>query len=385
MELKELDAPYSYKNWKEFESRKPSLRIEEYPLFSDAHLTDTFTEDCGPYQFLHLVGQLAECGVARPKFILRFSRHIEVDITAEDMKKKRDGIYHGGNPVDEIAALASLAMGVRLKAGGPTREFRLGEEGDPLGTPMGLGFARDPVIPMGNSNMILPNSCGPYMHRNISKTLKPFATLPRISNSDAAALVRAARLYQDALWIVESEPSLAWLMLVSAMETAASHWRNSSSDPYSIVKELDPDLYKIAKGAGDTDSADKVIRKAAKTLKSTKKFLDFSMKFRPPPPERPEHEWAQHSWRCKNFRATVRKIYDHRSTALHDGRPFPAPMCQPPTIYSRNDLPEVPLGSGSSSGFSTWPIEDTPILLHTYEYIVRGSLLKWWDSMVSAA
>jgi len=34
------------------------------------------------------------------------------------------------------------------------------------------------------------------------------------------ALTRAARLYQDALWMIESEPSLAWLLLVSAIETA---------------------------------------------------------------------------------------------------------------------------------------------------------------------
>lgn len=386
MELKDLDAPYSYKNWKEFNNGKHSLGMEEYPLFSDAHLTDTFDEDCGPYQFIHVVGRLAECGVARPKFILRFSRHIEVDITVEDMAKKRDDIHHGGRPVDEIAALACLAMGVRLKAGWPTREFSLEEEGDPLGRPMSLGLMNDPVIPMGNSGLVLPKSCGPYMHRNIRETLKRFATFPRISKSDATALVRAARLYQDALWIVESEPSLAWLMFVSAMEAAASHWRNSSGDPCNIVKELDPELYKIANEASDTDSARNVICRAAERLKSTKKFLDFSMEFKPPPPpERPEHHWAQHPWSNKKFRKTVQKIYGYRSRALHDGRPFPAPMCRPPMIYSKSDLPEVPLGLGASSNHSTWSIKDTPILLHTYEYIVRGSLLKWWDSMVSSA
>ena len=386
VELRDLDAPYSYKNWQEFANGKPPLVIEEYPLFSDAHLTDVFEEDCGPYQFIHLVGQLAECGIARPKFILRFSRHIEVDISVEDMQKKRDDIYHGGNPVDEIAALASLALGVRLKAGGQTREFRVGENDDPRGVPMVFGSIRDPVIPVGNSSLILPKSCGSYMHRNIRQELKPFAKFPKISNSDATALVRAARLYQDALWIAESEPSLAWLMFVSAMEAAANHWRNSLGNPSDIVKELDPDLYKIAKGTKETDSANKVICRAAKTLKATKKFIDFSMNFRPPPPpERPEHKWAQHSWKRKKFRATLSKIYDHRSRALHDGLPFPAPMCQPPVIYSRHDLPEIPLGLGASSGYSTWPAKETPILLHTYEYIVRGSLLKWWNSMVSAA
>ena len=385
MELKDLDAPFSYKNWKEFEKGKPQLGIEEYPLFSDAHLVDTFEEDCGPYRFIHLVGQLAECGVARPKFTLRFTQHIKVDISVEDMEKRRDSIHHGGNAVDEIAALASLALGIRLKAGGPTREFRLGEGDDPLGTPIAWGHAREPKIPMGNSSLILPRSCGSYVSKDIRKGLKPFATLPQISNIDATALIRAARLYQNALWIVESEPSLAWLMFVSAIEAAANHWGKSPGDPWDVAKETNPNLHKIAVEASDKEAALEVIRKAAKTSGATSKFIKFSMNFRPPPPpERPDHQRARHSWKCKDIRATVQKIYRYRSRALHDGRPFPAPMCQPPMFYSRSEWPEVPLGSGASSNYSTWTIKDTPILLHTYEYIVRGSLLEWWNSMVPA-
>lgn len=385
MELKDLDAPYSYKNWKEFEKGMPRLGILEYKLFSDAHLVDTFEEDCGPYLFIHLVGQLAECGVARPKFTLRFTRHIEIDISVEDMGKRRDIIHHGGNAVDEIAALASLALGIRLKAGGPTREFRLGGEDDPLGTPVVWGSARDPVIPMGNSGLILPRSCGSYVSIDIRKGLKPFATLPRISNTDATALVRAARLYQKALWIVESEPSLAWLMFVSAMEAAANHWGKLSGDPWDVVKELNPNLHKIAMEASDRTAAKAVVEEAAQKSRSRAKFIGFSEKFCPPPSsERPKDVWAQHSWDSEQIVATTKKIYDYRSRALHDGRPFPAPMCQPPMFYSRSEWPEVPLGLGSSSNYSTWTIKDTPILLHTYEYIVRGSLLKWWYSMVPA-
>lgn len=383
MELKDLDAPFAYKNWKESE-KVPSLGIEEYPLFSDAHLVGEFKEDCGPYQFIHLVGQLAQCGVARPIFILRFSCHIDVKVTLSDMEEMRDDIYHGGNPADEIAALASLALGVRLKAGNLSREFARGD--DPLGVPRAFGFRQDPVIPTGNSGLVLPNTCGPYTHRDLGEALKPFATLPRVSPSAATALVRAARLYQDALWIAESEPSLAWVMLVSAVEAAASHWRTERGTSFETVRALDPGLFEILSKADDKGLARKVAKRAARTLRSTKKFLDFCIEFLPPPPpDRPEHEYQRHTWQPEDMLETVNKIYGYRSRALHDGRPFPAPMCQQPMKLEGKSYQEKPVGLASSSGYGTWRAEDTPIMLHTYEYIVRGSLLKWWDSMSSSS
>ena len=383
MEFKELDSPYSHRNWREYIAGKPLLEICEFPLLTDAHLTGGFDDDCGPYQFLDLVGLLPECGDAKPRFMLRFSRHIDVGITIEDMKKMRNEIYHGGNAVDEIAALVSLALGVRLKAGGLAREFRIGNGEDPRGVPMKTGFTRNPVIPMSGSNLVLPMSCGYKMNRDVGDRSKYFASFSSLSNSDATALVRAARLYQDAMWLVESEPSLSWVMFVSAMESAASHWRDSQGNSWDIVKEWYPDLYKVVKGSSDVETGNKIIEEEARKIKSTKRFVEFSMNFRPHPPlERPNEEWAQFSWEQGNFRATMDKIYKYRSRVLHDGQPFPAPMCQAPMKYSRGNLPEKPLGEGHSSHFGTWRKADVPILLHTYEYIVRESLLKWWESMI---
>jgi hypothetical protein len=49
--------------------------------------------------------------------------------------------------------------------------------------------------------------------------------------ADQVALIRAARLHQDAVWIAEQEPELAWLMLVSALETGAGRWDRSAGSP----------------------------------------------------------------------------------------------------------------------------------------------------------
>jgi hypothetical protein len=73
-------------------------------------------------------------------------------------------------------------------------------------------------------------------------------------------------------------------------------------------------------------------------------------------------------------------VYRYRSKALHEGRPFPAPMCMPPDRVGQV-LSEKPHGDVSMAG-GTWKAEDVPILLNTFEYIARNVLLKWWDSAI---
>lgn len=74
------------------------------------------------------------------------------------------------------------------------------------------------------------------------------------------------------------------------------------------------------------------------------------------------------------------KIYDYRSKALHDGTPFPAPMCEPP-FYNKEwsvTYAEKPHGGAVGAMGGTWLAKDIPLLLHTFEYITRGTLIKWW-------
>jgi len=78
----------------------------------------------------------------------------------------------------------------------------------------------------------------------------------------------------------------------------------------------------------------------------------------------------------------LRKIYDWRSKALHGGTPFPEPMCNPP-FQQKDACFEKPIGLASQTKGATWVAADTPMCLHIFEYIVRHSLLNWWDSMLN--
>jgi hypothetical protein len=214
--------------------------------------------------------------------------------------------------------------------------------------------------------------------------LEPLSLLPKISPLDAIALIRAVRLYQDALWIAESEPSLSWVMLVSSIEAAANRWRTADVSPLEKLKDSKPELVAFLDDTGVEGLSSKVAECVADSLGSTKKFVDFVMRFLPLPQSVRPAEWGQHSWEPQQMNKTMRLIYGYRSDALHGGRPFPAPMCEPPYRHGDWGAPaEKPLGLATSTMGGTWLAKDTPMLLHTFEYIVRHALLKWWQSMVA--
>jgi len=86
------------------------------------------------------------------------------------------------------------------------------------------------------------------------------------------------------------------------------------------------------------------------------------------------------------MREGVKKIYQLRSTALHEGVPFPDPMCWPPRSHGEPPvLEERPTGIAAGGGGGVWLAEDMPLSLHTFAYIVRGALVAWWKKMAEAS
>jgi hypothetical protein len=200
--------------------------------------------------------------------------------------------------------------------------------------------------------------------------------------ADAVALVRAARMYQEAVWIVESTPELSWLMLTSAVETVASAWRPKVETPEESLRLSRPKLVTILDAHGGTDLVLKVANELVGTIGATRNFIDFLLHFLPAPPSTRSYEWAQHGWDHRTMKKSLGKIYKHRSRALHGGTPFPAPMSWTPITVGENPAPvEVPPGLASSALGASWAAQDTPMLLHLFEYIVRNAILNWWRSL----
>lgn len=75
-------------------------------------------------------------------------------------------------------------------------------------------------------------------------------------------------------------------------------------------------------------------------------------------------------------------IYGHRSRALHDGKPFPLPMLDWPRWPDDEAIQEVPLGLNTGGMGGVWDASEAPMLLSTFEHIVRGALLRWWGNLL---
>ena len=376
-----LPSQLNWLNWIDA-SDKDIASVVEYPFYSDARITSKSTDGSGlgPYSFLNAIPLHDGPGIVNSPIILRAAIHLPQSLPDNDKLETDESLYHGGDTVDELAALTSVALGVRIRAGDESRRFEPGE--DRYGQPFDWRIKPKPVVHVqpNRLNLILPSVVGTHS----MSQLEIMKSIPRIKPARYVNLIRACRSYQDALWIAESEPNLAWLMFVSALETAANDVHTTDASPDERLRDAKPDLAELLEKHGDDELVHKVAESIAHTLGATKKFIDFTMQFMPDKPDqRPDHESRRVKWSKSGLKKILNKVYEYRSRALHDGIPFPVPMLGSPFYASQDSTAsEIPLtGLALHSRGGTWTRKDSPINLHCFHYITRGALLKWWEHM----
>ncbi|ERT07788.1 hypothetical protein M595_2192 [Lyngbya aestuarii BL J] len=378
-------GPYSHWNWQaQSENSLPHCAVE-IELFSDACFIRSKEVEHGPYLVIDAepFPPIEPRQSMHGRLILRCEYYLDPNQDPTISPRNTDtSRYHGGSLQDEIAAIYSLCLGVRLKAGGIVRQFSHGNE---YGRPRIPRLDETPIFfTPRNGRYILPWH---PIERKLDGMQEQINSYILLTPQQASILVRAARLYQDAVWLAESDPEISWLLLVSAVEVAADYWyAESNPDPIKQLEQLKPDLFQKLKDLeNDGLQAIEIVSKNLEGLfGSTKKFRQFLCKFKPhkPPANRPicyQVDWSQSS-----LDKIFSKVYTYRSKALHGGTPFPKPMCRPPTIDHQNQMfaecPDVGLAEASLG--ASWKAKDVPIHLHIFEYIVRHSLLNWWQSMI---
>lgn len=350
-------------------------------LFTDTWITGEIPE-LGPYSLINTIAHAGNQGgrILRPAVVMRIAHHYEpaTDPAYRSPMQNDFEHYHGGDSLDEMAALASLFLGIRLKAGGVNREFR-GEQ-DRFGRPMQIGSKPDPQLLLEGRPQI-PRLA---LSVNLNAGLAPLNDFPNRTAEQTNALIKAARQYQQAVWIADSDPSLAWLMLVSAIETAALEW-SSDATPVEQLETAFPELVKLIAGSDSPELLGPVADILKQLTRSTKRFVGFIEAFVPPPPLTRAETYAQFSFAPKDLRKAMELIYGHRSKSLHRGTAFPLPMCEPPRYTQSAEVlfsvQEKPQGHAMYSRNASWKAEQTPMLLNTFEHIARGALLNWWKSL----
>jgi hypothetical protein len=369
-------GPALFENWRAANQNRDIIGAYECPLYSDAWFVGE-TVTVGPYQFINTLAYPStnrEGGQVAPVLVLRVNLHMEFE--KPKMDKTDTSRYHGGWLSDEVAALAALAMGARVEAGPTSREF---EPGDVRGKPIAYFGYGIPVLSQKKLGTVLPWVVGRHSSEDLSWIAPAFDTDTR----NEAALIRAARLYQDVIWIADAEPDLSWLLLVSALETAADRWRQTTLSATERLRDSKPDLVATIE-ARCPELLPLVAAGFADSIGATRKFVDFILNFLPGPPEKRPHIAYQVAWSPEFLKPSLRKIYDHRSKALHTGIPFPAPLCDSPMGVGDPEWPapaERPPCLAASIHGAVWLRQELPISLHIFEYITRKVLQAWWSSL----
>jgi len=345
----------------------------EHALYSDSYIAGEL--ELGPNRLLITIPGIHE-EVGRPamQLVLRWYDHLpDPDYSAAEWETDVSD-YHGGDIGDEFASLLALSLGCRMRSGGVTRLFYVGH--DPAGSPSETDHAPPVLIPP-QGRAVLPRIAESRSLGGCEQLLRSY---PDLSASQAVALVRAARQYADALWIADADPRVAWIKLVGALETAANHWDGGIDEtPVERLRRHRPTVYDALDSCSD-DAANAIADELAHTFNVVRKFKDFVLEFDSgPPQDRPtigEFDWT-------DLEQALGVIYNWRSCDLHDGIPFPPPLCESPQSDGEGQLMEKFPAIAVAGGGGVWEAEELPMYLHLFAYIAGETLRGWWQSMAS--
>lgn len=362
------EGPDLWMNWRAYDPHTRPAEAFEAALYSDTDLVGTIVDRARPVDLMSAIPPVGH-GV---KFsaVARVRWNVEANV---DLSRRDTSSYHGGGAIDEVAALVSLALGVRCRSGGITRRWLRGSP-DPLGMPMEFDHRRPYLSEQADQYPLLPNLPPSGDLADCIALLDSFAVA---EGSKATALIRAARLYQHALWVAEDDPNLSWLELISSLE-AATLAPTTDLPPGERLAAAWPSLWAILLDAGE-DHAAAVAAHLADLVKSTARFLEFMDQYSPDPPAQRPSSAARVDW--SKLSKYLRVIYDYRSKSLHSGLPFPQPMCSAPFKEPEGCAMERPFGLSTGMGGTVWMAKDLPMHLHIFAHITRGALLNWWRSV----
>lgn len=301
----EKRGPTSYQNWRSQIAGVPRAGASEVPFYSDAHITGELT-DLGPYVLRNGI----PADERDPAIVLMVDGHMDPN-DLPPMDNTDTANFTGAWLGDEIAALCALAFGARVMAGNSTRIL--------------LDAERERWVLMGHRERPAFFPARRHRHRVLPRVVQTTAmrtellsTFPGLSPEDATALVRAARSYRDALWIAEAEPELSWLMFVSALEVAAVQQHIDRTTPIEVLRVSKPRLVARLESLSP-EAAEEVASALARELRATARFLDFMEGFMPEPPEKRPPEGFRLDWSPNSMKRFMKRVYEHRSLALHRG------------------------------------------------------------------
>ena len=347
---------------------------EEYAFYSDTFLG--VSDLCvGPFEFLPIDHNVRP-SVGKLKRVVVMRKWDHIFDGPEHAAGQGDSVanFVGAGVGEEMSALLGLALGRRFRSGGSVRAAAALER-VPIGKPYEMHHQRPALEPPHDRPMIP----GIVEEVSLEDAHPLFELYPTLDAVDAVALVRSARQYVDGLWLADGDPRLAWIKLVGALEAAANRRDDARhEDPAAQLKRHKPELHRLL-AQESPQVLEAVAGQVARLFWQSSKVWSFVKAFDPGPPlVRPGEEYNRFDW--SRLEEAIFTIYDHRSRDLHDGIPWPLPMCGSPEP-GEGGTSEI-FGGGSYTGYgASWSAERLPMRLHLFAHLVGGAIRNWWSSL----
>ena len=314
--------------------------VFEFEVIADAHIVGECTY--GPYYFT--VWEPPKSEGEERKLCLRVPH--KVGFWGDE--SNRGSFYHGGGIADELVALASLFFRRRFKLG-PI--VRINDEPRYI-TKDGQRFIDSPLI-SGSSNL-----------QELSNWLK---LVERLNSKYHQKFILAVRFYHQALLLIEEQPDLAYLNLVSAIESLCQ-----DTDIGEVrLSELDEGLAKLVNSIENENLRNKIEQAILKRERFHKrKFVTFILN------HMEESFWTEEGRpevgriRPEDLPDILKRIYDQRSRTLHNGEPFPPTVFSPPTYYEE----EIPFSLSVTHMGRKWERKEFIPHPHFFERLVNHVL-----------
>lgn len=314
----------------------------EYEVVADAYIVGDL--NYGPYnltiwEFGITRNPIEPPGYSRKLCLrIRYAADSSEEVTRLEDSATRKGFYHGGGIPEELVTLASLFLRRRLRLGPVVRR------GDKpmMYSERGTGWIDEPLI-LGRSNL--------------EDLAQRFTLVERLHPDLHQKFMLAARLYHRALLLIEEEPDLAYLNLVSAIEVLCQDTDVGKVTLEDLGYNRLVELLARVEDEGLREELEQAILQKERLIK--RRFVRFILdhveeSFWSDDERWPEGSRSEHGRiEPDQLERLLRKIYDQRSVTLHKGEPFP-----PQTFNAHGWREEIDTSISMRSGEREWRSTD---------------------------
>jgi hypothetical protein len=341
------DEMYFIRNLKYLDEGNENYRTYEYELKVDASFVGSFENSVYEIMLWDLGAQLE--GEER-KLILRMKEANNLYDYNSIEKSKKKIYYHGGGMADEIVALSSLFLRRRIKLVQCVREDDV------------------PIIFTGSTTHSWNDKALITGQTNLNSLNEWFNLVSGLDKKYNQIFILAARLYHRSILMIEEDPDLAYLTLISAIETLCQDHPLKEKPAFSeMYPKLDHEIETLVDDTILKNKLKNLFLKQERFI--SRKFVAFIIDYIDDEfwndVNRPEHGQIKK----ENLEKYLKNVYIQRSKTLHKGKAFFPLIFHPPTQNA-----EIGIGLSLMSKGKKWDKRDYIPNVHFFERLVNHVL-----------